>query len=116
MTSIAISLAYVTTDGVGLYQQLSVPVGTSLRKALHLSGWLENKTLAQEFASLIAWLNITDDKTLPNHKAWYVGIFSQKQPLGYQLKADDRVEIYRPLSLDPMKRRHKKAKISNKQH
>ncbi len=38
-----------------------------------------------------------------------VGVFGQLKPLTYQPVADDRIEIYRPLSMDPMAARRLKA-------
>jgi putative ubiquitin-RnfH superfamily antitoxin RatB of RatAB toxin-antitoxin module len=34
-----------------------------------------------------------------------VGVFSKIQPMNYVLQANDRIEIYRPLTEDPMKKR-----------
>ncbi|MDO4250478.1 MAG: RnfH family protein [Moraxella sp.] len=110
---IAISLAYVSATGATFYQEMSVSVGTSIRAALMLSGWLTGNHHGA-FDELNAWLMTTDDQTQPNHKHWYVGVFAQKQPLGYVLTEGDRVEIYRPLALDPMKRRQNKVKIPSK--
>lgn len=41
-----------------------------------------------------------------------VGVFSQpiKNPETYEIKAGDRLEIYRPLIIDPMQARRKRAK------
>jgi putative ubiquitin-RnfH superfamily antitoxin RatB of RatAB toxin-antitoxin module len=39
-----------------------------------------------------------------------VGIFSQVRRLTDKVKAGDRVEIYRPLTIDPMEARRKRAK------
>lgn len=50
-------------------------------------------------------------ETEPNHKAWYVGIYSQKKRLDTLLCDGDRIEIYRPLSYDPMVRRKSKSKV-----
>ena len=38
-----------------------------------------------------------------------IGIFSKKVSLDYQLKAGDRVEVYRPLIADPKEVRRRKA-------
>lgn len=42
-----------------------------------------------------------------------VGIFSRSTTLETVLQAGDRVEIYRPLKIDPKQARLKRAKISN---
>ncbi len=40
-----------------------------------------------------------------------VGIFNRLCGLDQQLKAGDRIEIYRPLKIDPMDKRRKRAKL-----
>ena len=42
-----------------------------------------------------------------------VGVFSKKATLHTRLQDNDRVEIYRPLTIDPMTARKKRAKTSN---
>lgn len=42
-----------------------------------------------------------------------VGIFSKAVSLDTLIKAGDRVEIYRPLTLDPMEKRRQRAKKSH---
>lgn len=39
------------------------------------------------------------------HQKLSVGIFSRPVPLGHVLQANDRVEIYRPLKIDPKEAR-----------
>ena len=41
-----------------------------------------------------------------------VGIFSQPVSLSHSLTAGDRIEIYRPLTMDPKQRRFKKVSKS----
>ena len=43
-----------------------------------------------------------------------VGIFSQVVPLDRVVKLGERIEIYRPLALDPMETRRKRAKKSSR--
>ena len=40
-----------------------------------------------------------------------VGIFGKKATLNTRLKDKDRIEIYRPLLIDPMAARRKRAKV-----
>lgn len=101
---IQVALIYVAADGRLFHQLMDLPMGSCIRDALMASGWL---ALA-EFEMLKHWLMLTADDAQPQHRAWQVGIFSQKQALSYVLKDGDRVEIYRPLSLDPMKNRQRK--------
>lgn len=42
-----------------------------------------------------------------------VGIFSQQRELTSRLKGGDRIEIYRPLLIDPKEARRKKANKKN---
>lgn len=76
-----------------------------MSQAIRLSGVL---TLT-ELSNFDKWLDDNAD-TDPNHKAWYVGIYSTKQRADTILADGDRVEIYRPLSDDPMSRRKAKTK------
>lgn len=82
-----------------------VKAGTTLIEAIHQSGVLG----VPELSGFDKWLsdNINTD---PNHKAWYVGIYSVKKRLDAILQEGDRVEIYRPLVAEPMARRKVKAK------
>lgn len=43
-----------------------------------------------------------------------VGIFSQVKALSHEVKAGDRIEIYRPLIADPKVLRRKKAEAAQK--
>lgn len=100
MAIITVSLAYA--DGSHQYhQKIQVPLGTTLHQAIISSGWLHDLPSLSAFA---LWCN--ENLTCnPNHKAWYVGIYSQKKRLDTPLSDGDRIEIYRPLSSDPMSRR-----------
>ena len=49
--------------------------------------------------------------TYPETRLFPVGIFAKQVSLEHQLKEGDRVEIYRPLILDPKENRRKKANI-----
>jgi uncharacterized protein len=69
---------------------LQVSAGTTVHQAIELSGVLSRFT----------------DIDLAKAK---VGIFSQICKLDTVLKADDRVEIYRPLLCDPMQARRVRA-------
>ncbi len=39
----------------------------------------------------------------------HVGIFGKEVPLDHTLRAGDRIEIYRPLQIDPKQARHARA-------
>ncbi|MGP1606254.1 MAG: RnfH family protein [Moraxella sp.] len=100
--NISVSYASQTRQ---FYKTLQVGSGTTLYQAIQLSGVLQEASL-QNFEN---WCqqNYNHDT---NHKTWYVGIYSQKKRLDTVLVDGDRVEIYRPLTIDPMARRKVKSK------
>ena len=86
---IDVEVAYATPK-----KQLIIPVkvskGTNIKQAIEKSG------IQKEFADID--LNI-------NH----VGIFGKKTTLNHVLVEKDRIEIYRPLIIDPKEQRRRKA-------
>lgn len=104
MATITVAVAYANPKAQ-YYQELQVALGTTVYEALQISGLLDLPCLAK----FNLWCKDNQDKD-PNHKAWYVGIYSQKCRLDGVLADGDRVEIYRPLSSDPMARRKVKSK------
>ena len=70
---------------------LEVPAGCTIKQAIELSGML------QRFPEI-------------DLSRQAVGIFSKKQALTTVLANGDRVEIYRPLTIDPKEARRAKAK------
>ena len=100
---IPISLAYAPTPESNLYVETQVVAGTSLLQALQHVGWLE------EYPELQQWCEAYKNNAQIENKDWRVGVYSQKKPLSYVLQAHDRVEVYRPLTIDPMRKRHKRA-------
>lgn len=106
LDKIDVAIAYVASDGNQIYQEISLPVGTSIFQALMSF----QETLSDnQMASFFQWCVDNQDHD-PNHKAWYVGIYSQKKRLDTVLSDGDRVEIYRPLSDDPMMKRKARSK------
>lgn len=97
--AIRVSIAYADTQGQ-YYKEIQVDDGATLHQAIVVSDLLKLSSL-RHFSD---WCldNLTAD---PNHKAWYVGIYSVKKRLDTVLSDGDRIEIYRPLSHDPMARR-----------
>lgn len=75
-----VEVAYATPEKQVILQ-LQVPPGTTVAEAIEASG------VRQQFAEI--------------DKQPVVGIFSYKVPLEHQIAGGDRVEIYRPLLLDP---------------
>ncbi|OOR92962.1 hypothetical protein B0181_01025 [Moraxella caviae] len=104
-----IALAFVgeTDDGAGVqfYEEMQVAAGSSIYQALQESGWL----LRAELADFAKWCADNACAT-PNHRAWFVGIYSEKRSLTDVLAQGDRIEIYRALSSEPMQRRKRRSK------
>ncbi len=106
---ISISLAYALDDNKQDYQELQITDNSTIYQALQVSGWLA------KYPDLATWceqIKMSEQSlaTRPNARLWRVGIYSQKKSLNYTLQANDRIEIYRPLKLEPMSRRKKRAK------
>lgn len=80
---------------------LTLPAGSTVLDAINKSGLLER-----------TW---TDDslKIIPGETP--VGIYSERVSYEEPLDDGDRVEIYRPLVLDPMEARRARAKNQKKQ-
>ena len=74
---------------------LTVPVGCTAEQAIRTSGILE------QFPEI----------DLSKHP---IGIFSRKVPLSQVLSAGDRVEIYRPLQIDPKAARRRRAEVATR--
>ncbi len=89
MDKIIVEVAYATPEKQ-VIRSLEVEVGTSLEQAVELSG------IVTDFPEL----------ALTGKNA---GVFSHLKPLGYVLQSGDRVEIYRPLQIDPKTARRLKA-------
>lgn len=92
---ITVEVTYAEPDRQVL-KQLVVPQGTTAIEAVSLSG------IKDKFDSL------NNDRELS------LGIFSKKCDTSYELKMGDRVEIYRPLLIDPKEARRLKAKTDAK--
>ena len=76
--------------------QLSVPGGSTARDAI------------------VCW-NILSDASGRDVETLAVGIFARRVTLDYILKAGDRVEIYRPLTMSPVEARRWRAKLKTPQ-
>ena len=72
-----------------LEKHIAVPVGSSVAQVLRLSGLLEQYDL------VIGKLT--------------VGVFGETVPLDAPVVAGDRIEIYRPLTIDPKEARRLKS-------
>ena len=86
---VRVELVYVTFDKSLVHLQLSLEVGATVADALKLSGILQSNPEVQGLA---------------------LGIFSKQVTMDTLLKSGDRIEIYRPLTLDPKEKRRQRAK------
>lgn len=100
MDRINISIAYADMQRQ-CYHEYQVPQGSTIYQALEWASWLD-------LADFGTWCMVHQHDE-PNHRAWYVGIYSQKKRLDTVLFEGDRIEIYRPLQDDPMTRRKSKS-------
>ncbi|MBS1174474.1 MAG: pasI [Burkholderiaceae bacterium] len=87
---INVSVVYVHTDGTWFTADCALPHGATLADAVCASGILSACPDWQ-----LEQLN--------------VGIYGHRQPLEAILHENDRVEIYRPLKIDPKDRRRVKV-------
>lgn len=94
MKKIQVEVVYASLKQQKLIK-LEVDENTSIETAIRLSGIL----------NLFPEIDLTKQK---------VGIFSKPKSLEDPLKAGDRVEIYRPLLIDPKEARRVKAKKTSK--
>ena len=86
---VAVQVCYATPERQ-ILRDLRVPAGTSLHQAIKLSGVIEE---APEI----------------DLSVWRVGIHGKLKALDTVLRELDRVEIYRPLTADPMEARRRRA-------
>lgn len=86
-----IELVYVTEDGTTTHLHLDIKEGKTVVDAIEASG-LYGK--------------------YPEIKTFAVGIYSKKVTGDAVLKEGDRVEIYRPLALDPKEKRRRQARLN----
>lgn len=78
----AVTVVYAPASRVVREVILSVPVGCSAAQAVELSGLLQEMTPEQVAAAEL-------------------GVWGHKVALRHVLRAQDRLEIYRPLKVDP---------------
>jgi uncharacterized protein len=89
MAELSVEVAYAGPEGQ-VVLALAVPSGTTVWQAVELAR-----------SQLPA--GVTPDPAR-------LGIFSTKVAADRELEAGDRVELYRPLTLDPMEARRRRAK------
>lgn len=92
MTQMKVEVAYATAENQQIIT-VEIPEGSSIEKAIDASGILE----------LFPEIDLTRQK---------IGIFSKQKKLTDIIHEGERVEIYRPLLIDPKEARRKRAKNS----
>ncbi len=90
-----IDIVHIPLDQKPLHARVELAAGMTVGIALGKSGLLEK---------------------YPELSGMAVGIFSRAVQLDDLVKAGDRVEIYRPLLLDPMEIRRQRARSKPKQY
>lgn len=90
MALIKVEVAYARVDEQRIIS-INVPMGSTIEAAIKQSGILD----------------IFPEIDLQQQK---VGVFSKQRELGDEIHEGDRVEIYRPLTIDPKEARRAKAK------
>lgn len=83
---LSIALFWSPTPGELRERQLTLPDGSTVRDALTASAWFDPAQIA----------------------ALSVGIWGRGAPLDTPLRAQDRVEVYRPLTVDPKEARRQR--------
>jgi putative ubiquitin-RnfH superfamily antitoxin RatB of RatAB toxin-antitoxin module len=84
-----VEIIYLAEDGAFFHEQQTLPVGATVGDAL-----LQSK-LYQEWP---------ETQQLP------LGVFARPVTLVTRLREGDRIEVYRPLTLDPKQKRRERAK------
>ena len=86
---LTVEVIYVPEDAPSFHVHLDLPEGSTIEEALAKA----------KLESLY-----------PEVAAYQVGIFSEIKPLDTVLRHQDRIEIYRPLTVDPKLKRKLKAR------
>lgn len=90
-TIIQIEVVFAADSVTQLRENLVVPVGTTVKQAIAKLDWLSR---------------------YPQLHTCKVGIFSKKVTWDTPLKTGDRIELYRQLTIDPMRKRQLKMQRS----
>ncbi len=91
-----VQVVYALPDNI-LVIDCSVPAGSTVAEAIHLSG------LKQKVPDLCL-------------EEGLVGIYSQKVSLNHRVADGDRIECYRPVSADPKLVRQRRVEKKRKTH
>lgn len=88
-----VELVYVLQDKSVVHKTLNLKAEATVEEALIASGIYNSH---------------------PETRAMAVGIYAKKVSLSHRVKDGDRIEIYRPLILDPKEKRRQKAHSAKK--
>lgn len=83
---IRVELAFSPAPREVELQPLTLPAGSSVLQALRACGWLERHPEIDP-------------------AQWVVGVWGRRVPLSQTLRDGDRLEVYRPLQVDPKEAR-----------
>lgn len=86
-TMITVTVAFAPDDKTHLYQRITMPNNATVAMVIALTHWQE---------------------IYPSINQYDVGIFSRRVTWDSQVTDGDRIEIYRPLTIDPMRKRKKR--------
>lgn len=88
--TVAVEVVYLPAPGQVDQVQLALPPGSTVADALRASGVLQRHGLAEE--------------------GLRIGVWCRAAPLDRVLRQRDRVEVYRPLTVDPKEARRQRYK------
>lgn len=88
-----VELVYLAKDSSAFYRELSLPVGTTVGEALSQAKIYE---------------------LYPETRDLAVGIYTKLVSMDTVLRDGDRIELYRPLLVDPKEKRRKIAKVKKR--
>lgn len=88
--ALRIELAFSPAPRLVLTLSISLPPGSTVADALRASGWLEAHGLGLDTLRC--------------------GVWGRVQPLDHVLRDGDRIELYRPLTVDPKEARRLRYK------
>ncbi len=86
---VEVELIYIPAGLAAIHLNLILEIGATVADALHQSGLLQSYPEINDFT---------------------IGIFAQQVPLSTVVKSGDRIEIYRPLLIDPKEKRRQRAR------
>ena len=84
-----VELVYIPAGQAAIHLYLTLEIGATVMDALHQSGLMQR---------------------CPEVKDFSVGIFAKPVSPSTVVKSGDRIEIYRPLIVDPKEKRRQRAK------